>query len=62
MGNRLQGHPAATGPLFDVLGGGCPGRSPIKDGQNWTEEKFYKIISTLDWLVFIPLSEFRHVA
>ena len=34
----------------------------MEDGQNWTEEKFYKIVSTLDWLVFIPLSEFRHVA
>ena len=34
----------------------------MEDDQNWTEEKFYKIVSTLDWLVFIPLSEFRHVA
>ncbi|SVE51972.1 uncharacterized protein METZ01_LOCUS504826, partial [marine metagenome] len=34
----------------------------MEDGQNWTEEKFYKIVSSLDWLVFIPLSEFRHVA
>ena len=34
----------------------------IEDEQNWTEEKFYKIVSNLDWLVFIPLSEFRHVA
>ena len=34
----------------------------MEDSQNWTEEKFYKIVSTLDWLVFIPLGEFRHVA
>ena len=34
----------------------------MEDAQTWTEEKFYKIVSSLDWLVFIPLSEFRHVA
>ncbi len=34
----------------------------MEDGQNWSEEKFYNIVSTLDWLIFVPLSEFRHVA
>ena len=28
----------------------------------WSEKKFYDVVASLDWLIIIPLSEFRHVA
>ena len=33
----------------------------MKDAQTWTQKKFYEVVASLDWLVIIPLSEFRHV-
>ena len=33
----------------------------MKDGQLWSEKKFYDVVASLDWLVILPLSEFRHV-
>ena len=33
----------------------------MKKTQPWSEKKFYDIVTSLDWLVITPLSEFRHV-
>ena len=33
----------------------------MKDSQTWSQKKFYEVVASLDWLVIIPLSEFRHV-